>query len=134
MNCNACVKINPVPSCLDGQAPYSYFYLTDIVFDESDTDMFARIRNTATGRIVYYRFTTEPDGEGLIDIYEILPLMENQYYEVKFFNESTNQPASFTITNSDDSEETGCCIEFESHDGLETDDNYYRVSTKLCSI
>jgi len=131
-NCNTCIKIHNLPECIEVDA-YSEYFLVGLVFTEVLTDMIARVRNTSTGKVTYIEFTTDADGNADIDIAGLFPLM-NHTYEVKFLMKGTPDPMDFTITNTDATTSTGCCIEFNVNIGQTDDNDQFVVSSQNCAV
>ena len=131
-NCNTCVRIAPLPECIEGAA-YNPYYMEGLVFNDGDTNMIAKVRNTATGGMKYIDFTTDGDGVGLINATELYPLMDH-VYEVKFVNAETGNPESFTITNADSTTSTGCCIEFGINVGQTDNNGFFFITTQGCGV
>ena len=132
MNCNQCVKINPLPECIDSEA-YNPYYMEGLNFADADTNMVAKVRDVATGKMVYIDFVTDGDGDALLDISELFPLL-NHVYEISFVNKETGNPETFTITNADSTTSTGCCLEFTVNMGLTDDNGFFEVSTQGCLV
>ena len=131
-NCNECVKINPLPECIESEA-YNPFYMEGLVFADADTDMIAKVRNTGTTKVIYIPFSTDGDRLPLLDITEIFPLM-NHVYTIDFVNKETGNPGAFTITNVDGTTSEGCCIEFTVNIGQTDNNGYFVVSTQDCPV
>lgn len=132
MNCDNCVKINPLPECIESEV-YNPYYLEGMTFTDADTDMVAKIQNLATRKMDYVYFTTEPDGYAYIDITNLFPLMDHPY-EIRFTNKETGNPEDFTITNADGTESTGCCLQFTVNIGQTDNNEYFMVSTQGCVV
>ena len=130
MNCTQPVRINPLPECIES-LEYNPFYLQGMIFTDNDTDMIAKVRDEATGKTVYIDFTTDNDGEGLVDITALFPLM-NHVYTISFVNRETGNPEQFTVTNADSSTSTGCSIEFQVNIGQMDNNGYFAISSQLC--
>jgi hypothetical protein len=132
MNCNASVKINPLPECIENIA-YNPYYLENLVFDDIDTDMVAKVKNVATGKIQYIDFQTNSEGEPLLDINGLFPLMDHIYL-MEFVNKETGNPETFTITNADSTTSTGCSIEFGINVGQTDNNGFFWVSSQECGV
>lgn len=125
-NCTECLKINPIPSCLNAE---STFEIDNITFPNNPAaELTAVITDTAT-KGVRYVFFTEGDN---IDLSDLFPFMEH-YYEIKFYT-ATGVPVDFTITNPDATTADGCCLEFIPSEGLEWTGYTYSVSTTNCVV
>lgn len=103
MNCNDCIRVNPLPSCIDTD---EVMLLTGLTFpDNAGEDILLKLTNTATRRVQYITIT---EGDP-IDITDFFPLM-NHYYKIEF---SVNGvPVRATLTNPAATTSSGCCIEF----------------------
>lgn len=132
MNCNQCVKINPLPECIDSEA-YNPYYLDGLVFADSDTNMVARLTDIATNKSRDIDFVTDETGEAILEITDIFPLM-NHVYVMEFTNLETGNPEHFTITNADSTTSTGCCIEFQIAQGRFDNNNNMTASTQVCAV
>jgi hypothetical protein len=132
MNCNASVKINNLPECIENIA-YNPYYLENLVFDDIDTDMIAKVKNVATGKVQYIDFQTNSEGEPLLDINGIFPLMDHVYV-IEFVNKETGNPETFTITNANDTTSTGCSIEFGINVGQTDNNGFFWVSSQECGV
>lgn len=132
MNCNLCVKINPLPECINPEA-YNPYYMEGLQFADADTNMIAKVLNVATRKMTYIDFTTDSDGFALLDIAELFPLMDH-VYEINFVNKETGNPESFTITNADSTTSEGCCLEFQVNMGLTDDNGFFEVSSQGCQV
>ena len=132
MNCNTCIKINAIPSCINSDE----FLLTGITFpDNVNSDISVRFRDSATGRVEYIYISTDADGDIVqdgIDLAPFYPLMAH-WYELSFFEASSGSPAKALLTNPDDSEATGCCMEFYTYEGL-TGSNEWELSSEGCAV
>lgn len=119
MTCNTCLKINPLPSCIDTDE----FYLTGITFpDYVNEVIIIRITDTATGRVDNMPILTDGSG-AIVDGFEVstlYPLMQH-WYKIEFIAQGS--PANFLLTNPDATESTGCCMEFFATD-LTASDNW----------
>lgn len=132
MNCTASVRINPLPECIESVA-YNPYYLEGLVFDDADTNMIAKVKNIATGKVIYIDFVTDEDGTALIDINELFPLMDHVYV-IEFVNQESGNPETFTITNADGTTSTGCSIEFGINKGMTDQNGFFMVSTQGCGV
>lgn len=130
-NCSPCIKINPLPECIEDA--YNPYYMEGLVFVDADTNIIARVRNTATGRITYIDVTTDEDGDALIDLTPLFPLL-NHVYEMHFGNTETGNPEQFTITNADSTTSTGCCLEFTINPGQVDTNGFFVASTQMCAV
>jgi hypothetical protein len=132
MNCNSCIKINSIPACIDSEV----YKLTGLTFpDHVNANISVRLRDSATGRVEYIYITTDADGDIVqdgIDLAPFYPLM-NHYFELRFFDGASGSPIDFLLTNPDESEVTGCCIEFIPYDGL-TGSESWAMSTEGCTV
>lgn len=131
-NCNTCVKINPLPECIESEA-YNPFYMEGLRFSDVSTNMIAKVRNVATTKMTYIDFTTDGDGDALIDIGELFPLMDHQY-KIDFVNQETGNPENFTITNVDGTTSTGCCVEFGINAGQTDNNGFFLVTSQGCLV
>lgn len=132
MNCDSCVKINPLPECVATEV-YNPYYIEGLRFQDTSTDMIAKLKDVATGRMTYIPFTTDSDGDAILDVTDIFPLM-NHTYTMEFVNQETGNPEYFTITNADTTTSSGCCIEFNINTGQEDVNEYFVVSTQTCPV
>lgn len=132
MSCDTCVKINPLPECIDSDN-YNPYTMTGLIFDDVDTIMIGKFRNESTGATQYIQFETDSSGEVDIDITEIFPLM-NHVYTMQFVNKETGNPEQFTIQNADSTSSTGCCIEFSVNIGQTDDNEFFTVSSQECAV
>lgn len=132
MNCDPCVKINPLPECIESEA-YNPYYMEGLRFVDTDTNMIAKVMNVATGKPTYIDFTTDEDGDAILDIVQLFPLL-NHVYEIHFVNSETGNPEQFTITNADSTTSTGCCLEFGINVGQFDNNGFFVVSTQLCAV
>jgi hypothetical protein len=133
MNCNECAKINPMPQCIETGA-YSDYYLTGLVFDSIDTDMYVKVRDASNGRVIgYWTFLTEGDGSVDIDVYNMFPLMASHIYTMHFFTVIDGNPAQFTITNTDGTTSAACCLQFSVNEGQTDTNNSFAASTQTCA-
>lgn len=128
MNCDNCVKLNPLPACIDSDV----FLLTGLTFPDFLNDvLIIRITDMATGRVE--NFPELIDGTGVInggfDIASIFPLMQH-YYKIEFL--VSGAPANFLLTNPDGSESTGCCAEFFATDLTASDS--WPLSDQTCAV
>ena len=130
-NCNACIKINPLPECITSEA-YNPYYMEGLNFTDADTNMVAKVKDVATGKVVYIDFLTDGDGDAVIDLYELFPLMDHTY-TIDFFNTETGNPETFVITNADSTTSTGCCVEFGVNIGMLDNNGFFQVSTQECT-
>ena len=131
-NCNQTVKILPLPECIE-EVAYNPYYMEGLNFADADTNMIAKVRNTATTKVVYIDFETDNDGDAMIDIYELFPLMDH-IYTIEFVNKETGNPETFTITNDDATTCTGCSIEFGINLGLTDNNGFFYVSCQECAV
>lgn len=132
MNCNASVLINPLPECIENIA-YDPYYIENLVFDDADTDMVAKVLNKATRKAQYIDFSTDGDGSPLLDINGLFPLMDH-IYVMEFINKETGNPETFTITNADGTTSTGCSIEFGINVGQTDNNGFFWVSSQECGV
>lgn len=132
MNCQECVKINQLPECIDSEA-YNPYYLDGLIFDDQETNMIAKLINVATNKTQQIEFVTDSDGEAILDITDIFPLM-NHVYKMEFTNQQTGNPEHFTITNADSTTSTGCCIQFEVNIGMTDNNASIIASTQGCQV
>jgi hypothetical protein len=95
--------------------------------------MIAKVRDVATGKMVYIDFTTDTDGFASIDISQLFPLL-NHVYEINFVNKETGNPENFTITNADSTTTEACCLEFTVNMGYTDDNGFFEVSTQECAV
>lgn len=128
MNCDSCLKLNPIPDCIDSDA----FLLTGLTFPDFLNDvLMIRITNTATGHVD--NFPELIDGSGAItggfDIGSIYPLM-NHYYKMEFLVQGA--PANFILTNPDSTTSEGCCAEFYATDLTASDS--WPLSDQRCAV
>lgn len=130
--CQPPVRINPLPECIEAEA-YNPYNLEGLVFDDNDTEMIARVTNNATNRVVYIPFETDVDGNGLVDLTDLFPLM-NHVYTISFVNKETGNPEQFTITNADETTSTGCSLEFTINVGQVDNNGFFVVSTQGCNV
>lgn len=131
MNCSPCVKINPLPECIEDA--YNPYYMEGLVFVDVDTNMIAKVLNVATRKMVYIDFETDADGDALIDLTSLFPLL-NHVYEINFVNAETGNPEQFTITNADSTTSTGCCLEFTINLGQVDTNGFFVASTQMCAL
>lgn len=115
MSCNTCVKVNPIPSCIDSDV----FQLWGLTFpDYPSQTIVAIFLDVATGKETYFELEIDPDGEIVeFDIAEVYSL-DDHPYKISFITQSSGSPANYILTNSDDSTVSGCCLEFTTNDGL----------------
>lgn len=132
MNCSPCVKILPLPECIDATA-YSPYYMEGLVFEDTDTFIVAKVRDVATGKMTYITFETDDQGDAAIDLTELFPLLDH-VYTIEFVNRETGNPSMFTITNADSTTSTGCCIEFGVNIGQTDENGSVTVSTQECAV
>lgn len=131
-NCNANVKILPLPECIELDA-YNPYYMEGLVFDDAETNMIAKVKDVATAKMTYISFTTDIDGDALLDIYDLFPLMDH-VYTIEFVNQETGNPSTFVITNADGSTCTGCSIQFGVNIGQTDDNGFFFVSCQECGV
>lgn len=132
MNCDPCVKINPLPECIESEA-YNPYYMEGLRFVDTDTNMIANVRNVATDFSKDIDFITDEDGDAFIDIASVYPVLDH-VYEMHFTNTETGNPSQFTITNADSTTSTGCCLEFKIKKGRHDNNGFFVVSTQLCAV
>lgn len=130
-NCERCIKINPLPECIEDA--YNPYYMEGLVFDDTDTNMIAKVLNVATRKMVYIDFSTDEDGDVLLDLTSLFPLL-NHVYEINFVNAETGNPEQFTITNADSTTSTGCCLEFGINQGQVDTNGFFVASTQECAV
>ena len=123
MNCQSCLKVNPLPSCLGA---YSSIYLTGLTFTATG-EAVLKVTDTATRQIWYVPFTIGDD----IDLSTVFPLMQH-YYKLEFSQNGVTIP--FTLTNPDSTTVEGCCMEFIPSDGLDWDLDQFPLSTTNCTM
>lgn len=128
MNCNSCIKINAIPSCIDSVA----FRLQGITLPGSpDEVVVVRITDTATGQTTTLPVVT--NGGGIItlglDVAAIYPLMDH-WYKMEFLVDGS--PAKLLLTNPDATEVEGCCIEFTTFDYTATEQ--WQLSNIRCAV
>jgi len=131
-NCNATVKILPLPECIESVA-YNPYYMEGLNFEDADTNMIAKVLNVATRKVYYIDFTTDVDGDALLDITSLFPLMDH-VYTIEFVNKETGNPETFTITNADSTTCTGCSVQFGVNIGQTDDNGYFYVSCQECGV
>ena len=132
MNCDPPVRINPLPECIESEA-YNPYYMEGLNFADADTAMIAKVRDVATGKMVYIDFETDEDGIAQVDINSLFPLL-NHVYEIKFVNKETGNPENFTITNVDTTTSTGCCLEFTVNMGMIDNNGFFEVTSQQCAV
>ena len=132
MNCDTCVKILPLPECIEGIA-YNPYYLEGLTFTDTDTNMIAKVRDMATGKMEYIEFETDSGGDAVIDLFVMFPLMDH-VYTIEFVNAETGNPEDFTITNADSTTSVGCCIEFGVSVGQTDNNGFFTVSSQGCAV
>lgn len=128
MNCNTCIKLNPLPTCIDSEG----FVLTGLTFPNYIGEIImARFKDSATERVENIPLLINGSGEVTdgFDIASIMPLM-NHWYKIEFFHSST--PANFVLTNPDTTAEEGCCLEFEAVDLTASDD--WELTSQECAV
>lgn len=132
MNCDKCVRINPLPECVDLDA-YNPYYMEGLIFTDTDTIIQAIVTNVATKKTVYIDFLTDEDGESLIDLTTIYPVLDH-VYEMRFVNLETGNPEDFTITNLDSTTSAGCCLEFEINMGQTDTNGFFVATSQTCAV
>lgn len=125
MNCETCVKINPVPGCLGNGASFTIDNITLPDFSGQTVQMI--LTDTATERKSYLNFT---EG-GTIALTSFFPFMQH-VYKIEFTVDGVE--AGFTLTNPDLTTVTGCCIEFTPLERLTWTGTDYSVSTTQCEV
>lgn len=126
MSCESCLKVNMIPECL---GPYAGMEISNLsVPSQEGEDLILIITDMALNSSRYYEFT---EGEP-IDISDAYPLMQH-YYKLEVV---TTQmiPVLFVLTNPDDTEVEGCCIELIPAEGLEWSGGEYELSTTNCVV
>lgn len=129
MNCNSCLKINPLPECIDTEE----FQLFGLTFpDYLGQTIVAIFRDVATNKKHY--FNLEIDGSGEIASFDVASLfpLENHTFEISFVTQSSGSPANFTLTNEDLTTREGCCLEFNVNVGMTGSDGFF-LSTLECA-
>lgn len=114
MPCNSCVKIRPLPECLQANETMT---LDGIDFG-SETVATVMLTDKATGRNTIFED---------LEITEAFPLM-NHTYELQFFNEAMEQ-IPFTI----DADVTGCCLEFDILESMVFAGGNWTVTSTECT-
>lgn len=128
-SCNDCKKLNDIPACIDSDA----FLLLGITFPDFDTETITGLfTNVSTSRSRPFDIDVDGSGEPEIDIAQFFPLTANHVYKIEFIA-SNGTPANYTITNPDETTETGCCVEFSVIDHLTASDEW-EVSTQGCAV
>jgi len=130
--CTPCVQINPLPECIYSGA-YDPYYMEVLEFTDIDTNMIAKIEDVATGSIQYIDFVTDANGDAVFEIQSLFPLMDH-VYTINFTNSTTGNPSHFTITNTDGSTDSGCCITFGINKGQTDSNGFFMVSTQGCQV
>ncbi len=128
MNCDHCIKLNPLPSCISTLT----FLINGITFPDYLSEIIiAKFTNTATGAKYYLPLLTNGAGEitGGFDVATIYPLMSH-WYKLEFQFEGT--PANFLLTNPDNTTEEGCCLEFTVNEGQEGATEW-NLSSTVCA-
>jgi hypothetical protein len=129
MSCKTCVKINPIPECLETGEE---LILTGIsVVDNSVVDHII-LKDEATGRTIYVTFEIAGSTEIKIDLTGFLPLM-NHPYEIRLLGASM-ESLPFTLTNTDNTTVEGCCIEFNVMPKLVWAGGDLSLSTTTCEV
>ncbi len=129
--CNPCIKINPLPECINSEA-YNPYYFDGLTFTDIETNMYVKLMNVATGNLVYIDFITDDVGLPILEIQDLFPLMDH-VYTMEFFNKETGNPANFTITNLDSTTSTGCCLTFGINKNQIDNNGQFIASTQLCT-
>jgi hypothetical protein len=129
MSCKTCVKINPIPECLETGEE---LILTGIsVVDNSVVDHII-LKDEATGRTIYVTFEIAGSTEIKIDLTGFLPLM-NHPYKFWLFDQYL-QIVPFALTNPDATTVEGCCIEFNVMPKLVWLGGEFNLSTTTCEV
>lgn len=125
MNCTTCLKINSLPDCL---GPYASMTLLGLSFPSyTGEDIVMKVTNTATRQVWYVPFVESES----IDLDTVYPLMQH-YYKLEFFVSGVQIP--FVMTNPDDTEVDGCCIEFIPLEAYEQTGSEWPLSTTNCVV
>lgn len=133
MNCQECIKINPLPRCID---PGDDMLLENVVFENNpDDEIRAILEDIATGRKDSFLITTDANGEVVetygeasdgINLKEYYNLMDHPY-KLSFLDTETSQPIEATVDES-----KGCCIEFNTIQIADNDLNQVTASADEC--
>lgn len=128
MSCSTCIKVNPVPACSDSDT----FNLTGITFPNNVDDTINVVfLDIGTGREIL--FQADVDGSGIPDlnIKQFQPL-DDRWYRLTFYN-LDGSPATATVTNPDLTTDTGCCVEFKTHQGM-VGETEWILTTSGCEV
>jgi hypothetical protein len=130
MNCDSCIKLNPLPACISTET----FILSGLTFPNHMSEFInVKFTDTATGRTNYFIILIDGTGEivgGGMDVADYMPLM-NHWYTLHFSIDGS--PADFLLTNPDNTEATGCCLEFTVYDGLLGADGW-ELTSQECAV
>jgi hypothetical protein len=129
MSCNTCVKINPLPECLEDTQD---LILTGISVVDNDDVGYITLKDVATGRIEYLPFEEVGATEIDIEMTDFMPIMDHPY-EIRLLGPDM-ETLPFTLTNPDLTTEEGCCLEFGIMSGLTWGGGNLELSSTTCQV
>lgn len=130
MSCSTCIKVNPIPACLDSGS--SEYILGGITFpDNADDTINVRLKDLATGRKDFFQVDVDVDSVPALDIADYFPF-DDHPYSLSFYN-LDGSPTRFVITNPDLTTSEGCCFDFTTHQGL-TGEEVWVLTTSGCEV
>lgn len=132
MACTNCIKINPLPKCVDAEGSIE---LTGITFpDNTDQEIFMVLHNLSTDRPLLFTLLTDLDGEVIetnavasvgINLTAAYNLM-NHKYKLEFLDKITMEPITALVGTTE-----GCCVEFTVISGMSGSGEYV-ANTEVC--
>lgn len=133
MNCQNCIKVNPLPKCLE---PSGQILVTGInIPTYLNSEIFVVLHNYSSDSTIMWTATTDGNGDIIetdgvptngLDISEAYDLM-NHHYKFKFMDKLTLETIEVVVDG-----QTGCCIDFKVVNGL-SGDGEYQLSIPVCN-
>lgn len=133
MNCINCIKVNPLPKCLE---PSGQILVTGInIPTYLNSEIFVVLHNYSSDNTIFWTATTDSNGDIIetdgvptngLDISEAYDLM-NHHYKFKFMDKLTLETIEVVVDG-----QTGCCIDFKVLNGL-SGDGEYQLSIPVCN-
>jgi hypothetical protein len=134
MNCKNCIKVNPLPKCVetDGVIIIDNILLTTAL----NTEVFALLHNYSSDATTMWNATIDGTGNIIetngvatsgLDITDAYDLM-NHHYSLEFLDKITMESLEITIDG-----QVGCCIDFFVQKGIKGD-GVYTISTNGCNV
>lgn len=134
MNCKNCIKVNPLPKCVETDG---VILIGGIVLSTAlNSEVFALLHNYSSDHTTMWNATI--DGVGVIvgtnglpttglDITDAYDLM-NHHYKLEFLDKITMESLEITIDD-----QVGCCIDFYTQKGIKGD-GLFTISTTGCNV